>query len=707
MFCFRVCVCFTIQSNPLRRSNFVGDRPPGPSIIHTALAATLLWGRVFKAVFLGPLRDVEVEILYDNARYAITETCLALTIFREELTTRVLTLFTALLFSKSFHWLCQSRVEYVESDTVSRWTHARLVTLMLLLLVVDVGFVAMCVYLWNGPSVLILFGFEYTILAVSVLATLVRYVLHMVDMSIEGNWPQKGSYIFFLEFATEVVRFLAYVAFFSIIFTFYGMPLHIVRDVWMSYVNLKRRLIVFNKYRKLTANMQERFPNATEEELAACEHTCIICRDQMDEGKKLPCSHIFHLDCLRLWLQQQQSCPTCRADIPTADQAASAAAATSPPQPQQPPAQQPPQPAQPQQQQQQQQPHPPAHAPMQPQPQQQPAAAARTPFPAVPVAGFHRLPPMPAQQHQHAGVPPDFPQPPVVPYQADAPAAVMPGAAMPPPPFVPPPGMGMPDMGMPGMGMPGMGMGMPMMPYGMMQPPPWVRPVFPLGFDAGMGPHDSFSERPFSLYRVVTTGPGAAVRAGPEPGSALLRTIPPHTAVLIRERRPAASGGSVYAVMGGGFILEAAERVLEPLPTPPNPMSAAPWGMGPWGMMAGAFGGMPHPSSSAGHGSSSSSSSSASSRGDSPISRALVGALLDMEEARTELAATAEALQLLLQKNETDGRRVREALARLEDARAGLERRARAAAQGRAQEQGQEEAKVGSGGAGTGSGGGL
>jgi CRISPR/Cas system-associated endoribonuclease Cas2 len=54
----------------------------------TALAATLLWGRVFKSVFLGPLRDVEVEILYDNARYAITETCLALTIFREELNTR-------------------------------------------------------------------------------------------------------------------------------------------------------------------------------------------------------------------------------------------------------------------------------------------------------------------------------------------------------------------------------------------------------------------------------------------------------------------------------------------------------------------------------------------------------------------------------------------------------------------------------------------
>ena len=48
--------------------------------------------------------------MFDRARYAITETCLALTIFHEELTARVFALFTALLFSKVFHWLAEVRV---------------------------------------------------------------------------------------------------------------------------------------------------------------------------------------------------------------------------------------------------------------------------------------------------------------------------------------------------------------------------------------------------------------------------------------------------------------------------------------------------------------------------------------------------------------------------------------------------------------------
>lgn len=43
--------------------------------------------------------------------------------------------------------------------------------------------------------------------------------------------------------------------------------------------------------------------------------TCIICREEMSAAKKLPCGHLFHIHCLRSWLERQQTCPTCRSSV--------------------------------------------------------------------------------------------------------------------------------------------------------------------------------------------------------------------------------------------------------------------------------------------------------------------------------------------------------------------------------------------------------
>jgi Ring finger domain len=113
------------------------------------------------------------------------------------------------------------------------------------------------------------------------------------------------------------LKFLFYVIFFAIVLTYYGMPINLFREVYVSFQALKQRLVAFAKYRRLMANMN-RFESVTEEELDDAGHDCIICRDDMtvNDCKKLPgCGHVFHKSCLREWLVQQQSCPTCRGDI--------------------------------------------------------------------------------------------------------------------------------------------------------------------------------------------------------------------------------------------------------------------------------------------------------------------------------------------------------------------------------------------------------
>lgn len=80
------------------------------------------------------------------------------------------------------------------------------------------------------------------------------------------------------------------------------------------------------KYRRATRNMDQRYPDATEADIQGMGgDSCIICREDMvpgsgripgrvdttnDTPKKLVCGHVFHFNCLRSWLERQQSCPT-------------------------------------------------------------------------------------------------------------------------------------------------------------------------------------------------------------------------------------------------------------------------------------------------------------------------------------------------------------------------------------------------------------
>ncbi|PJF16648.1 Synovial apoptosis inhibitor 1 [Paramicrosporidium saccamoebae] len=96
---------------------------------------------------------------------------------------------------------------------------------------------------------------------------------------------------------------------------YYGIPLHIIRDLYLTVRSFAMRVKDIIRYRKATANMNEKYPDATEEELAETDRVCIICREEMVAAKKLPCGHLFHFRCLRSWLERQQACPTCRRPI--------------------------------------------------------------------------------------------------------------------------------------------------------------------------------------------------------------------------------------------------------------------------------------------------------------------------------------------------------------------------------------------------------
>lgn len=47
----------------------------------------------------------------------------------------------------------------------------------------------------------------------------------------------------------------------------YGVPLHLIRELYETFRNFKIRIADYVRYRKMTSNMNDRFPDATPEEL--------------------------------------------------------------------------------------------------------------------------------------------------------------------------------------------------------------------------------------------------------------------------------------------------------------------------------------------------------------------------------------------------------------------------------------------------------
>ena len=82
-----------------------------------------------------------------------------------------------------------------------------------------------------------------------------------------------------LHFRVDLLKLMLYVGFFGIVLYYYGFPLHIVRDVYVSFRNLVVKLRDLQRYHHATRNMDEQYPDVTEEELNKTDHICIICRE--------------------------------------------------------------------------------------------------------------------------------------------------------------------------------------------------------------------------------------------------------------------------------------------------------------------------------------------------------------------------------------------------------------------------------------------
>lgn len=243
---------------------------------------------------------------------------------------------------KMFQALARDRLERLNaSPSATPWTYFRVYSVLLLVISVDLAWIRLCLMIYNTvtSSMFLLLFFEPLSIAFETLQAIVVHgfqlldiwlhhsaessgISKLFDISASGSlWEWKSMLLrnfgFFLDMMTLFMALGHYVH----IWWLHGMAFHLVDAV--LFLNIRallsaivKRVKGFIKLRMALGTLHGALPDATPEEIQAFDDECAICREPMAKAKKLSCNHLFHLSCLRSWLDQglseNYSCPTCR-----------------------------------------------------------------------------------------------------------------------------------------------------------------------------------------------------------------------------------------------------------------------------------------------------------------------------------------------------------------------------------------------------------
>ncbi|XP_009984795.1 PREDICTED: E3 ubiquitin-protein ligase AMFR [Tauraco erythrolophus] len=235
--------------------------------------------------------------------------------------------FSGLVFLHLMVQLCKDRFEYLSfSPTTPMSSHIRVLTLLVAMLLSCCGLAVVCgvIGYTHGMHTLAFMAAESLLVTVRTAHVILRYVIHLWDLNHEGTWEGKGTYVYYTDFVMELTLLS--------LDLMHHIHMLLFGNIWLSMASLvifmqlrylfhevQRRIRRHKNYLRVVGNMEARFAVATPEELAVNNDDCAICWDSMQSARKLPCGHLFHNSCLRSWLEQDTSCPTCRMSLNITD----------------------------------------------------------------------------------------------------------------------------------------------------------------------------------------------------------------------------------------------------------------------------------------------------------------------------------------------------------------------------------------------------
>ncbi|XP_062243862.1 E3 ubiquitin-protein ligase AMFR-like isoform X1 [Platichthys flesus] len=296
-------------------------------LVNTFCCSLMLFAKMIQYVVFGPLRVSEKQHLKDKfwnfIFYKFIFIFGVLNVQTVEEVVMWCLWFSALVFLHLMVQLCKDRFEYLSfSPSTPMHSHVRVLCLLVSLLLDCCGLAVVCGLLGasHGMHTLSFMAAECLLVTVRTGHVIMRYSIHLWDLNHPGTWESKGTYVYYSDFIMELAMLF--------LDLMHHIHMLLFGNIWLSMASLvifmqlrylfhevQRRVRRHKNYLRVINNMEAMFAVATAEELTANDDDCAICWDTMLTARKLPCGHLFHNSCLRSWLEQDTSCPTCRTSL--------------------------------------------------------------------------------------------------------------------------------------------------------------------------------------------------------------------------------------------------------------------------------------------------------------------------------------------------------------------------------------------------------
>ena len=143
----------------------------------------------------------------------------------------------------------------------------------------------------------------------------VKYVTNLFELVTYSHFESKATIFSVLEFVFTMAKTIIELLLINFIRKNFQLPIHLLAEYIETVANLIRTVRKFYSTISLIArinkweipssfllpllNHYSRLPDVTPRDIIEIDSVCLICLHEIHSGKKIPCGHIFHYNCLK------------------------------------------------------------------------------------------------------------------------------------------------------------------------------------------------------------------------------------------------------------------------------------------------------------------------------------------------------------------------------------------------------------------------